>query len=108
MAEDGFRVCIYKEELWNDKEAMQALMRVDNDDADVQMREDELQFQGRVNSTVKSLTDAGMKTGKLPDAEAVLKAVTAGGLKTFTVEEAKKFIDFRLALTESVGDFVLL
>ena len=61
ISEDGFCVCVYKEELWWDKEALQSIMRVDNDDADVQMREDEVQFQGRVDHTVISMRkDAGV------------------------------------------------
>jgi hypothetical protein len=39
------------------------------------------------------------------DAGAVLKNLTDAGLKTFTPEEAKTFIDFRLALSDGVGDF---
>jgi hypothetical protein len=102
--EDGFCVCLYKEELWYDKEALNALMRVDNEDADVQMKEDEMQFQGRVDDLINNMVIKGVDI----DAASVLKTVTAAGLKTFKPEEALVFINFRLALSEGVGDLFLL
>ena len=105
IVEDGFCVCLYKEELWWDKEALNAIMRVDNEDADVQMKEDQMQFQGSIDEIITAMVAKG---GVVIDSASVLKAVTAAGLKTFKPEEAQVFVDFRLAMSEGVGDFFLL
>jgi len=102
ISEDGFSVCLYKEDLWWDKEALQAIMRVDNDDADVQMGEDEVQLQGRIDHVIVNLRSEGLAA---LDAEVVLKKLVQDGLKTFKPEDAQAFIDFRLALSAGVGDF---
>ena len=37
ILEDGVLCCVYREELWEDAEAMLALMNADNDDADINL-----------------------------------------------------------------------
>ena len=96
LHEDGVITCIYSEVLWDDRDALVALMQSDNDDADVQMREDELQFQGRIDQKIRE--------ANLTDPTKVLEAVKLCGLRTFTSEEAAAFIDFRMALSDKVGD----
>ena len=52
ILEDGVLCCVYREELWEDAEAMLALMNADNDDADIEMGEDEVQALGRVDQAI--------------------------------------------------------
>lgn len=105
IREDGLIVCVYSEELWKDKDAMIALMNVDNGDADVQMKEDELQFQGRLDAKIRDLeAQIPPKNLEGKDPVKVLAAMKAIGLRTFTSEQAAAYITFRLAQSEQTGD----
>ena len=42
IVDEGVLCCVYNEQLWDDAEALMAIMDVDNEDADIEMGEDDL------------------------------------------------------------------
>ena len=97
IQEDGLLCCVYSEELWKDKEALRALMQADNNDADVQMREDEMQLQGRIDAKVREMSPCSDRF-KIADA-------MAGLTGTFSREHLLIYIDFRLSISDGAGVF---
>ena len=97
---DGVVCSIYREELWDDPAAMDALMQVDNDDSDIQMGEDEMQFLGRVEVAVTSLTTRKQEK----TVQSVLEEMNRAGLRTFSEEQARCFIEFRLRISAPVAE----
>jgi len=99
ILEEGVLCSIYSAKLWDDPEALEALMGADNDDADVEMGEDEIQAFGRVEIAVKLCQTDGVDL----TTENVLKAMQRAGLRSFTLEQTRALVDFRLTLSESVA-----
>ena len=97
---EGVLCSVYSAKIWEDKAALEALMNADNDDADVEMGEDEIQALGRVEPALKQVEDKG---GGPVTADAVLEEMRTIGLRAFTAEQTKAFVEFRLALTEGVA-----
>ena len=99
IREEGVLTCVYGEGLWNDPEAMEALMNADNDDADIEMGEDEIQAQGRIESAISAVltTHAGLSL------EAVLDEMKRSGLRSYTEEQTKAYVQFRLSVTPIVA-----
>ena len=99
IREEGVLTCVYGEGLWNDPEAMEALMNADNDDADIEMGEDEIQAQGRIESAISAVetTHAGLSL------DAVLAEMRRSGLRSYTEEQTKAFVQFRLSVTPIVA-----
>ena len=97
---DGVVCSIYREELWDDPDAMAALMQADNDDSDIQMGEDEMQFLGRVEVAVTNLTTQTQEI----TVQSVLEEMKRTGLRTFSEEHARCFIEFRLRISTQVAE----
>ena len=95
----GVIASIYRSDLWKDKEAMQALMNADNDDADVELAEDEIQAQGRVESAISALKVAGVDRTR----ESALASMKQSGLRSWSEAHTINFIDFRLSMLPSVA-----
>lgn len=99
IQEAGVLASVYGSGLWDDAEAMQALMEADNDDAEVELGEDEVQAQGRVETAIQTLTAA-----KEPvNAENVMKTMQQSGLRSYSPEHTLNFIHFRLSMTPAVA-----
>ena len=101
IREAGVLASIYSSQLWEDPEAMQALMQADNDDAEVELGEDEVQAQGRVESALQVLASGGNRSPK--DSE-VLQTMQQAGLRAFSSEHTLCLIHFRLSLTLPVAN----
>ena len=99
ILEDGILVSIYSAKLWDDLEALEALMGADNDNADVEMAEDEIQALGRVEIAIKACT----KDGKDLNAANVVQAMQRAGLRSYSLEQTRAFAVFRLTITENVS-----
>jgi hypothetical protein len=98
IIEEGVLCSVYSEELWKDEEALLALMNADNDDADIEMAEDDIQAQGRVESALRELCkNTTPNVDEL--AEAIFKALKRSGLRAFNEEHTRAFITFRMGLT---------
>ena len=104
IAEQGVVAQIFKSELYNDKEAMLAIMTTDNDDADVEMGEDEIQAQGRIESAITTITKR-TGTGEKPTKQNVLAYVKGSGpgLRHWSEAQFTYFIDFRLSIHPDVA-----
>ena len=103
ILEEGVVCCVYNEKLWKDKPALYTLMRTDNEDADVELNEDEIQALGRVESAVSACE--AVKTGtEALTIDVVLKRMKEnGGLGAFTEEHTKVLIGFRLPLLPAIS-----
>ena len=101
IKEEGLVVSTYRSELWEDRPALMALMRADNDDAEIELREDEIQAQGRVDASIKELQLVHPE--KHVTVDQVLEHMKRQGLSTFSEEQTQTFIEFRLSITEGVG-----
>ena len=77
----GVVCCVYKEELLDDMDALEALVGADNENADTEMSEDEVQALGRVNTAISKLRAKGVDAVDVP---AVLQVMRKLGLRTFT------------------------
>ena len=99
ILEEGVLCSVYSAKLWDDPAALDALMAADNDDADVEMGEDEIQALGRVETAVRALEAEGKKLST----DDVLTQMQRVGLRNYSVEQTRAFIDFRLALTEPIA-----
>jgi len=95
----GVLCSVYSAKLWNDAGAMEALMNTDNDDADVEMGEDEIQALGRVESAVSKVQ---ARDGRAV-ADTVVKEMETVGLRAFSLDHTRAFVEFRLSLTEGVA-----
>jgi hypothetical protein len=96
ILEEGVLCSVYREELWDDTEALDALMQTDNDDSDIQMGEDAMQMMGRVDTALSAVQDAP----KTPELENVLEEMKRVGLRSWSEEHTINFIEFRLKLTQ--------
>ena len=109
IRDHGVLATIYKSDLYTDTEAMQAIMNADNDDADVEMAEDEIQAQGRVESAIHSLNAAAKANGAPAEAkvklsrERVLEYMMRTGLRSFSEEKTLNLIDFRLSIHPQIA-----
>ena len=99
ILEEGVLVSIYAAKLWDDLEALEALMGADNDNADVEMAEDEIQALGRVEIAIKVCT----ADGKDLTAANVIAAMQRAGLRSYSLEQTRSFAEFRLVITEKVS-----
>ena len=89
ILEEGVVAAVYNEKLWKDKPALHALMRTDNEDAEVEMNEDEIQALGRVESAVLACEAVKTGTEKLT-IEVVLKRMKdSGGLGAYSEDHTK-------------------
>ena len=93
IVEEGVLVSIYSAKLWDDLEALEALMGADNDNADVEMAEDEIQALGRVEIAIKACT----KDGTDLTAANVIAAMQRAGLRSYSLEQTRAFAVFRSA-----------
>ena len=101
ISEDGVLCSVYDERLWHDLPALIALMNADNDDADIQMHQDELQYFGSLEDSIKAVL--GKNQGKPPTVDMVLEDVRIKGLRQFSEDQTRAFIEFRLAITDYIG-----
>ena len=99
IQEDGVQCCIYSTALWEDIDALQALMLADNDDADIEMGEDEVQAQGRVESAIDACEGYNNVT---VTPETVLAEMKRKGLRAYTEDQTRAFIAFRLTVTAAI------
>ena len=99
IRETGILASIYSSELWEDPQAMQALMNADNDDAEVELGEDEVQAQGRVETAIQALSAATEPI----NAENVVKTMTRSGLRSYSPEHTLNLVHFRLSLAPAVA-----
>ena len=102
ILEDGVLCCVYRSELLDDPEALQAIMDADNDDADIEMGEDEIQAQGRVESALKQCLAQERESQSLSVGE-VFEVMKRAGLRAFTEDDTKALIQFRLSLSAGVA-----
>ena len=104
IIEEGVVASVYGKGLWYDKEAMLALMDADNDNAEVEMGEDAIQAQGRVEAAIK-IVQANQEDGgaKQITAEAVLDTMKKHGLRSFSEQETKYLINWRLTLNPAAA-----
>ena len=96
---EGIICSVYRSELWSDTDAMRELMAADNDDADIEMGEDEIQAQGRVESALNVCQQAGTAA----TVDAVFKEMKRMGTRAFSDDDTRSFIEFRLALVPGVA-----
>ena len=100
IRDEGVCVQMFREELYYDEDARDALMNADNDDSQIGMAEDELQAQGRVEAaytvvrTQKNIAD-------ITPAD-VMKEMKSVGLRTYSEDATSAFINFRLQITDGV------
>ena len=78
----GVVCCIYKEELLDDMDALEALVGADNENADTEMGEDEVQALGRVDTAISKVRQTGVAA--VVDLPAVFQMMKKQGLGTFT------------------------
>ena len=102
VEEEGILCCVYGEELWDDTEALHAIMDMDNENADVEMAEDEIQAQGRLDQVIKRAEDK-VKDPAEVTWEMVMQEFAGTTKKTFTREQLACFVQFRLSLSESAA-----
>ena len=99
IEEDGVQCSVYREELWDDKEALMALMNADNDDADIEMGEDEIQAQGRIETAINAI----VAQEKVVDIQSVFADMKRAGLRAYSDGDTKAMIELRLAWTPAVA-----
>ena len=98
ILDTGVLTCIYSDKLLLDEEALFAVMSADNENADLEMEEDELQAQGRVEMALKSSGQSRPIT-----VCAVLDVMRKQGLRAFSEENTKHLVTFRLSLSPAVA-----
>ena len=96
ILEEGVLCVVYKPELMLDTEAFMAVMNADNENADLEMEEDEVQAQGRVENAIALCQNKG-------DAKAVFEFMQKAGLRAYSELQTKALISFRLALSSQVA-----
>ena len=104
ILDEGVVSVIYSEQLWKDKEAFHALMRTDNEDADVEMNEDEIQALGRVESAIGACEAVRTGEEQLTIEVVLTRMKSSGGLGAFSEEQTKGLIGFRLRLLRHIAD----
>ena len=97
----GPTCAIYQSSLWYDADAMNALSLADNLNANVAMGEDEMQAFGRIDTTLLAVRGSGMQLDTL--SQQVLERVRLAGLGTFTHDDWKLLIAFRVGLPDAVA-----
>ena len=97
---EGVLCTVYKAELLDDPEALDAIMNADNENADLEMEEDEVQAQGRVDAAVQSCLH--LSGSEAVTVDTVLAAMMTSGLRAFSEEQTKDLIKFRLMLSTGV------
>ena len=105
IQDDGVYCPVYRPELWGDTDALQALMCADNDDATIEMGEGEVQALGRVESAINSCADKsaeGQRPG-IVTLDTVFAEMKRSGLRAYSEEQTKTFIEFRFTLTAPVA-----
>ena len=102
ILDDGVLCCVYREALLDDPEALQAIMDADNDDADIEMGEDEIQAQGRVESAI-TFCMAKERQSTQVAVDEVLGVMRRAGLRAFTEDDTRAFIQFRMSLSTGVA-----
>ena len=107
IMEEGVKVTIYKEEMWDDMEAIYALMSADNEHASVAMVEDEVQCQCRIETAISYLRSNGTEDKHMTPTQ-VFEAVKSRGLRYFSDDQTKAYIGFRLSIIAPVGDLFLM
>jgi hypothetical protein len=92
---------IYGQDLVADTAALNAVMLLDNKNADVQLAEDEMAVYGRVHSIIVKLK--ADNTGKDPALADVLREVKDHGLGTLNEQQLMDLITFRSMLSDKVS-----
>ena len=104
ILQNGLNVQIFGEELWEDTEAMLALMTEDNKNADICMRENEIQIMGMVDNAVKQQRAEGLEITE----GTLLTMLKKRGVNTWKDDHLKALIFFTIAIDCKIGDQFLL
>ena len=103
---EGIVCCVYSEELWEDFEALQAIMDMDNENADIEMAVDEIQAQGRIDQMILRASDK-MEPPKNPKnvtLEMVMQEFEDSTIKrSFNQEQFQNFVQFRLSISSPIA-----
>ena len=67
-------------------------MNADNDDADIEMGEDEIQAQGRIETAINAI----VAQGKVVDVQSVFLDTKRAVLRAYSDEDTKAMIELRL------------
>ena len=92
IAEQGPICAVYKPQIWEDKEAVQALCRIDNQDAHIMMEESEIEALSRVNQYFNDLDEKALQDFNM---DVHLNNMAARGYGPFTRTDFEKFLKFR-------------
>ena len=103
VLEEGVSVQLFSEELWDDPDAMLALMTEDNKNADICMKENEIQVMGQVAELIK-----GVPKGTEVTEGRLLTALQKRGVNAWTTEHLKGLIFFTQTIDPKIGDQFLL
>ena len=100
-------VTVYSAELWDDPAALLAIMREDNLDAEINMRETELDALGTVSRVVSDLSAGFEQAGKEVAAAEVMAAVNELGYGDMAEKDWLRLVTFRLFLGQAHADMLL-
>ena len=103
----GVLASVYSAKLWDDPAALLAIMREDNLDAEINMRETELDAFGTVSLVVSDLSAGFEQAGKEVTAAEVMAAVEELGYGDMAKEDWLHLVTFRLFLGQAHADMLL-
>ena len=106
LEEEGIVCCVYNEQLWDDPEALQAVMDQENENADIEMAVDEIQAQGRIDQMIIRAADKmePPRDPKKVTLEMVMQEFEDSTIKrSFNKEQFQNFVQFRLSISSPIA-----